>query len=373
VHFLTLTKMDWMYDGKSSALDREAYLLGKPITKSENEGDSCVKDRTEDVSVLERLDYESKLREDPLIAIRKKEDTRRRELLSNPVKRKHLQVTLKLALEKELGHKKKDKCGHTPKKAERLHDVKDAENAHYRHKTHKLPRRQLNSEIILKNARTDKHLQKILKTALEDDLKNNLRHASPDSSSDESCHKQKHCESIEKSAVEASFEKPSSNKTDAAISKSSMKKISSACSSSASSSSKPSGYGLIVKHNCPTRVKQSSQKKDLEPVKVRYHRKERKGFTKNLSKKELERKRKEMMDNAGWRDEQRKKNVDRYKAKEAIDIEKEKHIMKLCSMEEKKYGKVKTFLHDEKLKRTMSGSVEDTVRRKRHTLAKNDG
>ncbi|XP_076811625.1 pre-mRNA-splicing factor CWC25 homolog [Clavelina lepadiformis] len=379
------TNVKWMYEGTNSSIDREAYLLGKRINKlEEDKGDFIVKDTTNEnlsVTVLERLDYESKVREDPLFAIKKREDEKRRELLSNPVKRKHLQNMLKTALVKDLG-----KSNHHHKKkahSSRKHKKKKTKNYRSSDSEEEPPKKQ--SKKILENAHKDKKLHAALKKALEKDLQENdssdssLSLSSSESEREAKHHEMKHSfesKKHDKHKGKFSYKKLYSDDEDSASYKKKKKSKdrgrtkSSTSEDEEKSLNKKKGYGLIVvnKRDSPKPVKKSRRTPSPDPKKEKYERKEKSGFTRKLTKDELEKKRREMMQNADWRNEQRGKNVKQYSEQEKEEKEREDRIKKLHDHRMKKDGKVKTFLHDMKLKQASIGSLEDTVRRKRHTL-----
>lgn len=98
-------RLEWMYRGPAATVDREAYLLGKKIDKAVDQGLQAAEQEREalasgpgalfatggtDVAV----DLAAKIREDPLFAIRKKEEERKRALLNNPLKLGQLKKTL---------------------------------------------------------------------------------------------------------------------------------------------------------------------------------------------------------------------------------------------------------------------------------------
>ncbi|KAL8587719.1 hypothetical protein ACOMHN_020937 [Nucella lapillus] len=86
--------MDWMYRGEKT--DGEEFLLGKSVDKllteatntTEEGGTSIISER---IKANVALDMQAKMREDPLFAIRKKEEEARKRLLENPVKMKQLE------------------------------------------------------------------------------------------------------------------------------------------------------------------------------------------------------------------------------------------------------------------------------------------
>ncbi|KAJ8679775.1 hypothetical protein QAD02_015562 [Eretmocerus hayati] len=101
-------KLDWMYKGPHENVNREDYLLGRPIdkqfeqiVKSEkaSQGADTAKNHVEHECIPpslrffsgnDQVDLARKLQEDPLYAIKKKEMETRSQLLKNPVKMKQL-------------------------------------------------------------------------------------------------------------------------------------------------------------------------------------------------------------------------------------------------------------------------------------------
>ncbi|XP_068852787.1 pre-mRNA-splicing factor CWC25 homolog isoform X2 [Aphelocoma coerulescens] len=114
-------KLEWMYQGPGGMVNREEYLLGRPV-------DKFILDKVEDKeagcsggtallpgSIFARsgansvLDMANKIREDPLFMIRKREEEKKREVLNNPVKMKKIKALLQNSLEKKEKRKKKEK------------------------------------------------------------------------------------------------------------------------------------------------------------------------------------------------------------------------------------------------------------------------
>lgn len=100
------------------AIDREQYLLGKTIDKYVDPTYNAEQERQatdgpgalfagDAVSVSN--DMASKIREDPLFHIRKKEDEHKKALLNNPVKMKQIQQMLRESLASDKDKKKKKK------------------------------------------------------------------------------------------------------------------------------------------------------------------------------------------------------------------------------------------------------------------------
>lgn len=98
-------RLEWMYRGPMAVVDRDAYLLGKKIDKAVDRGLQAAEQEQEalasgpgalfatgDTDVA--VDLAAKIREDPLFAIRKKEEERKRALLDNPMKLGQLRKSL---------------------------------------------------------------------------------------------------------------------------------------------------------------------------------------------------------------------------------------------------------------------------------------
>ncbi|XP_050306828.1 pre-mRNA-splicing factor CWC25 homolog [Anthonomus grandis grandis] len=120
-------KLDWIYKGANSLVDREEYLLGRKVDKTLDQLNNeeketkfvlptpknhveheCIPPSIRDFNKIvqaEQVDLQTKLQEDPLIAIKKREEEARRQFLQNPVQLKKLQE----ALMKKQNQKKKTK------------------------------------------------------------------------------------------------------------------------------------------------------------------------------------------------------------------------------------------------------------------------
>ncbi|KAL1497118.1 hypothetical protein ABEB36_008128 [Hypothenemus hampei] len=119
-------KLDWIYKSANSLVEREEYLLGRKVDKTlEQLNDEektkkivlptpknhveheCIPPSIRDFNKIvqgEQVDLSAKLQEDPLVAIKKREEEARRQFLQNPIQLKKLQEALQ---KKELQKKKK--------------------------------------------------------------------------------------------------------------------------------------------------------------------------------------------------------------------------------------------------------------------------
>lgn len=120
-------KLDWMYKGPNDMVNREDYLLGRPIDKSfeqvaqaQKDADlnrasknhveyECIPPSLRFFSGNEQVDLARKMQEDPLYAIKKKETETRSQLLKNPVKLKKLKELLEQQAKKKETKKKSKK------------------------------------------------------------------------------------------------------------------------------------------------------------------------------------------------------------------------------------------------------------------------
>ncbi|XP_018304305.1 pre-mRNA-splicing factor CWC25 homolog isoform X2 [Mycetomoellerius zeteki] len=120
-------KLDWMYKGPNQTINREEYLLGRPVDKAfeqmqQAEKDSemnrmpknhveyeCIPPSLRFFSGNEQVDLARKIQEDPLYSIKKKEMETRNQLLKNPVKLKQLKELLEQQSSKNKSEKKKKK------------------------------------------------------------------------------------------------------------------------------------------------------------------------------------------------------------------------------------------------------------------------
>ncbi|XP_060518847.1 pre-mRNA-splicing factor CWC25 homolog [Cylas formicarius] len=122
-------KLEWIYKGANSLVNREEYLLGRSVDKAlelKNEEEKekkfvlpvpknhveheCIPPSIRDFNKIvqaEQVDLSTKLQEDPLVAIRKQEEEARRKFLQNPVQLKKLQEALQAQQKKKQKKSKK--------------------------------------------------------------------------------------------------------------------------------------------------------------------------------------------------------------------------------------------------------------------------
>ncbi|KAM8842752.1 pre-mRNA-splicing factor CWC25 homolog [Synchiropus picturatus] len=306
-------RLDWMYQGSASQVSRDEYLLGRPIDKQitdqYEEPESGPSAETgllpgsifNPTTAASTLDMAAKIREDPLFQIRKREEEKKREVLTNPVKMKKIKEMLRLNLEKKKKRKKdkKEKKGDKERRKE---------------KKHKKRRSSSSSE--------------------DEDEK---QHKSRD---DSHSYKPHHLPGYGLQ-LPASKQHESSGRRDRSRSRSPQRK-------------ENHNHYLSSTHRSDRTVQPAS----LSPRKETFKR-YRDHVSRKLTSEELEQRRREMMDQAKQRDEDRENNVKRYKRQDEQEKQREQNVKR-----ERHAG----FIHDMKLQSAASSSLEDRVKRNIHSI-----
>ncbi|KAM4032704.1 pre-mRNA-splicing factor CWC25 homolog isoform 2-T2 [Anomaloglossus baeobatrachus] len=305
-------KLDWMYQGPGGMVNRDEYLLGRPV-------DKFILDKMEDPesgpstetgllpgSIFSKpgsastLDIANKIREDPLFMIRKREDEKRREVLKNPVKMKKIRELLQTSLDKKSKKKKEKKKRKKERRSSPSSSSSDEESG-----SDQDDRTRSSASRHRQHSPSNPPHQKAVGYGLQ------VRDSSR------------------------------SNKRDVPVGQ-----------------DRHRGRSRSP-HN--DRVQEKSKedrnyRRSPSPRKEGYRRQKVSGYTKKLSAEELERRRLEMMDDARQREKDRECNVRRYKQEEENDEKKDHH---------KKDSK---FLHQMKLDSAASSSLEDRVKRNIHGI-----
>ncbi|KAK5866573.1 hypothetical protein PBY51_020756 [Eleginops maclovinus] len=319
-------RLDWMYQGPAGQVSRDEYLLGrsidKQITDQYEEPESGPSAETgllpgsifNPSTPASNLDLAAKIREDPLFEIRKREEEKKREVLSNPVKMKKIKELLRQNLDKKDKKKKRKKDKKEKKDKERRKEKK-----------HKKRSSSSSSE--------------------EDDEKKHRSHSRDESSADTKSrshhvpgyglllpagrHHQSSAPSNHSGRRERSRSRsPNRNSKESHVQSSSHR---------GDRKDEPKAY---------------SQQRD------RYQR-PRHPVAKKLSPEELERKRREMMDQAKQREEDRENNVRRYRKQDEQEKQREQNV---------KRDRHAGFIHNMKLESAASSSLEDRVKRNIHSI-----
>ncbi|XP_059419934.1 pre-mRNA-splicing factor CWC25 homolog [Carassius carassius] len=263
-------RLDWMYQGPAGQISRDEYLLGRPIdkqiTQQYEEPESGPSAETgllpgsifNPTSSVSTNDMAVKIREDPLFEIRKREEEKKRGVLTNPVKMKEIQKMLRHNLEKEKKRTQK-------KKRE-------------------------------KERRKEKRHRKRRSSCNEDMTKNRTKERRSDVSTSNRHHKSGY--GLQLPANRSSV----SNFTD---------------HGSRDRSCSPLSYKTDRDNHSFRGTEQRPKTKDSSPSRHRYrNQRQYTNYSKHLSAEELEKKRREMMDFAHERELERQNNVQRYKRQE---------------------------------------------------------
>jgi len=410
-------RLDWMYAAAAGQVDHEMYLLGKPIDKAvdpmaqENEEDSTAPGASfmNDTGANSVNDLAAKVRDDPLFLIKKKEEEKRKELLHNPVKMKQLKQMLQANLEKSK-KKKKDK----KKKSKREKEGKTKRKE--RHVERSYESEEETREVANQNGkiRNESHRKRrgdseeeMHKMAKENKKRRNRRHRGSDSESEEDArertreNKQKrheeergeimngtqrnHHREMERSRVDEEVEgrgshyrngshhssrhrypekrRPQRRSRSRSLTtrrESGRKDDRRHRHNSSSSPSKDRRHGSRSpwkrRSRSPVHSPPRKSRKSPSPVREKAWQKGGSAVTKHMDDAEKEKRLAAMMENAKWRDEQRGKNVKRYKEEDA----------RLEANEALNKDKSATFINDMKIQSFSSkatSSVSDRIRR----------
>ncbi|XP_078280665.1 pre-mRNA-splicing factor CWC25 homolog isoform X1 [Rhinoraja longicauda] len=338
-------RLDWMYQGPCSMVNKEDYLLGRPIDKYAT--DKMVDEESgpsSDTGLLpgsiftatganSALDMASKIREDPLFTIRKREEAKKRETLTNPMKMKMIREMLKKNLDKTEKKKKKDK----KKKHKKHRHSSSSDNGQ-----HKAKRREKSTSHSPTSVQ-----KKIPGYGLK--MKDSHRIKQPPVSPSPD-----HGKAAHKSRPRSRSRSGSHPRSTTQQSHKRNKHEDSRARRSRSSSRSP-----------PRHTKAHSQYSDtgntqawkLSPKREGYQRRPHSSQSSKLSAEELERRRLEMMENAKWRDKTRECNIKRYKEEEEMEQELEKRDTKEAK-----------FIQKMKLQSASTSSLEDRMKRNIHSF-----
>ncbi|KAK7158652.1 hypothetical protein R3I94_005098 [Phoxinus phoxinus] len=315
-------RLDWMYQGPTGQISRDEYLMGRPIdkqiTQQYEEPESGPSTETgllpgsifNPTGSASTNDMAAKIREDPLFEIRKREEEKKRGVLTNPVKMKEIQKMLRHNLEKE-------------KKKKRKKDKKEKREEKERRKEKKHRKRSSSSDEEDRKHRSKEERSDHVTTSNGHhksgyglQLPENRSHHSSASN-----HTDHHSRDRSRSPV--SHKEDRDNR-----------------------SSRESERRPKTKAPSPPRHRDRHQRPQYT------------NHSKRLSAEELEKKRREMMDFARQRDIERENNVQRYKRQE--DQEKARDSAK----QDRHAG----FIHDMKLESAATSSLEDRVKRNIHSI-----
>lgn len=334
-------KLEWMYQGPGGMVNREEYLMGRPV-------DKYVFEKTEDKdagcssetgllpgSIFAKsgansvLDMANKIREDPLFMIRKREEEKKREVLNNPVKMKKIKELLQNSLDKKEKKKKKEKKRKHKKHRRRSSSSESTSSDEERSKARSQKKTNSSSWKPIPSKLPGYGLQ------VRDSDKNHRSRSSPAPGQGRIPHRHR----------ERSRSRSTSHSPQRCSGKKSTEQ--SGCRGSRSPS----------RHSKQHSSREEKGKTRSPSPKKSYRRQHVPGYTRKISAEELERKRQEMMENAKWREEERVNNLRKHRKEE----ERERELEKLDSRDMK-------FLHNFKLESASSSTLEDRVKRNIHSL-----
>lgn len=318
-------RLDWMYQGPAGQVSRDEYLLGRPIDKQitdqyeEPESGPSAETGLLPGSIFNptapasSLDLAAKIREDPLFEIRKREEEKKREVLTNPVKMKKIKEMLRQNLDKK------------DKKKKRKKDKKEKKDKERRKEERKHKRRSSSSD--------------------EEDEKKHRSHSRDESSDTKS-------RSHHVPGYGLQFPAGRHHQSSASSNHSGRRERSR--SRSPHRNNRESHVHSSSSHRGDRKVEARAS----SPQKERYQR-QRHHVSKKLSAEELERKRQEMMSQAKQREEDRENNVKRYKRQDEQEKQREQNV---------KHDRHAGFIHNMKLESAATSSLEDRVKRNIHSI-----
>ncbi|XP_012136330.1 uncharacterized protein LOC100881039 isoform X2 [Megachile rotundata] len=376
-------KLDWMYKGPNQLVNREEYLLGRPIDKSfeqlaqaEKEVNQaknhveheCIPPSLRFFSGNEQVDLARKMQEDPLYAIKKKEMETRSQLLKNPVKLKQLRQLLEQQSKKNKSEKKQKK----KKKHKHSADSDDESQLDMLLVTkYKQLKERINDKDLIKSMKKVKHKRK-KKLKNKHDSTDESESSSEENSSDEDVKKHKGKASKSRGDIETwkhgkdkyDVDKKESNKQ---ISKKRIRSRSSSTESNSNSvhkrrnnahrkdtnktenknynsrsprSREHSSHRNKYNHRSRNEDKYTSSKlhqKEITHSKSLTDTVQKNSKEENLNKdrwnskkkhtlteEEKEKRRQEMIANATWRDKELERNVKKYREEEKKEIDSSK-------------------------------------------------
>ncbi|XP_046860017.1 pre-mRNA-splicing factor CWC25 homolog [Xenia sp. Carnegie-2017] len=348
-------RLEWMYSAPGHAgINHEEYLLGKSIDKAvdplaqndEMNADAPGASFMDADNANAGNDLAAKIRDDPLFMIRKKENEKKKELLKNPVRMKQLQQMLKSDLAKKSKKSKKDK-----KKKKKKNSSSDEENRRYQHQQKHSSKRKQKSSLSGEEAeeRHNGFLKRAERTIRRDDewKRNGHNHQDFDKGHE-------HKENIKKNSKRSNSEERrqryerqtsedlrrySNEKMDISDRHRKRNLLSPKRQHLRRSSSRDRSRSPVKKRHIEEKDEKREEREKFHqrrrnrnrqkssspnhhhrvPSNVEEKRKFRAHEPSKLTDKERERRLAQMMDNAKWRDEQRGKNVKRYKEEDEAE------------------------------------------------------
>ncbi|XP_068026694.1 pre-mRNA-splicing factor CWC25 homolog isoform X2 [Melanerpes formicivorus] len=336
-------KLEWMYQGPGGMVNREEYLMGRPVDKyifekmEDKEAGCSSETGLLPGSIFAKsgansvLDMANKIREDPLFMIRKKEEEKKREVLNNPVKMKKIKALLQNSLEKKEKKKKKEKRKKHKRHRRRSSSSGSASSQEERGKA--------KSQKRVSSSSCKAAPSKVPGYGLQgrDSEQSHRSRSSPAAN-------HRHWEGSRSRSRSPSPHRHSSKRSSEQA----------ACRGSRSPS----------RHSKQHSSREEKGRARSPSPRRSYRRQHASGYTRALphpnrkiSPEELERKRQEMMANAKWREEERANNLRKHQKQEEL----ERELEKLDSRDGKFFNRLK-------LESASSSTLEDRVKRNIHSL-----
>lgn len=318
-------KLEWMYKGPTDSINREDYLLGRPVDRSfeqlseaDNQmiGVTVPKNHVEHECIPfsirafrgtqggEQVDMARKIMEDPLMAIKQKEMESRRKILENPVKLKELHRLLKIDQPKSSKKsKKKDK-----KKRKRRSSDSESDNGNDLDELLAKKYKKIQSVINDESGEANLDLNQLLEDKY-DKLSKEL---------DKMGSKRRHSKSSKSERRSQTPEKSRRREEKRRRSPSPARSRRMMSDDEDSSRIVTKNYGLVSADGRSLKIDSKSRREDRpRPSATVTDSRKAKSWTRperqRLTEEEKEAKRREMMENAVWRDREREKNVRRYR------------------------------------------------------------
>ncbi|KAI5092622.1 pre-mRNA-splicing factor CWC25-like, partial [Silurus meridionalis] len=350
-------RLDWMYQGPGGQISREEYLLGRPvdkeITQQYEEPESGPSAETgllpgsifNSATSISSLDMAYKIREDPLFEIRKREEEKKRSVLTNPVKMKEIRKMLRENLEKEKKKKRKkdkkekrdDKERRKEKKHKRRSSSSEEEDRKHRWKLSLVfPAWKLKVKLLFVSSGQRKKTSQTL-----------IRITNPVTDCRYVATPRSHNVSQGFGGVLKNLECRSHQSSESSYRR--------------ERSRSPLGSREEKRNRSPHDPdrKHNAKAPSLVKPRERYHRPQSTNYSKRLTAEELEKRRNEMMGFARAREEERESNVLRYKKEDEQEKERDSKT---------RHSSHASFIHNMKLESAASSSVEDRVRRNIHSI-----
>ncbi|VDP10676.1 unnamed protein product [Soboliphyme baturini] len=309
--------MEWMYEGPSSTVNRDDYLTGRKIDKNFELYGSNIKEKPSPIDVVcEKqtiapkcpgtiLDIYTIKNQDPLVSIKVQEERIRRDILDNPIKLKRLNRIVMKTLAKKLKRMQKECAASSDEEEEEQPPDKHNKNKSRHHDNRK------RSGSCHEKRKSDDHSQSTSKRRRRPSIsepQSGISTNKPSSRSDTSSRNRHRRSEARRGTNE--------EKESSVISSHDRKNnITNQASDGHRPGSIPKQYRLAPSSSNASEGRSSFGASATPGEKTIASKR------KKLSAAEIEQRRKEMLDNARWRQEERARNLSRCSAmEEKLDL-----------------------------------------------------